>query len=301
MKVKYVIGVISHLHLPKQKVLCLLAHQMRSLWKNLTIHYIWVPINYHMKKIYILFTILIMSLVSGFTLHAQPCTPDPNLTYNGISPDGLPPAMAGYYYYTVLSFKIPKDSLIKAGGLDVPVTVDSSKFIYATGKPDSFYFACDKPGCVWPGGTKGCALFAGQVSQNYTDTTLEYKMKIYTQTWYRFTGSPDQYSRIDSATNYVFRILKYNGIAELTTYTNLTAYPNPTNGKVTIEVRDIEAETNELTILDAFGKRVYSNSFEKPSSFLSSFTADLSDYKPGLYIVMLQSGNKVGTARILLR
>lgn len=252
-----------------------------------------------MNKFYYLI-ICIIGLSYSKLAYAQPCTPDPNLTYNGISPDGLPPAMAGYYYWTTLSFKIPKDSVVKTNGLEIPVTIDSAKFLYAAGKPDSFTFACDKPGCAWVGGSKGCALFSGQVSKEYTDSTLEYPMKIYTKTWYRFTGGVDQFDRIDSATNYVFRILKYNGIGEITTYTNLKAYPNPTQGKITIELRDIQDAVNEITIMDAFGKLVYSQQFDKPTSFLKTYTADLSAYKPGLYLVTLKSGNKVGLSKVVL-
>ncbi|MES2559050.1 MAG: T9SS type A sorting domain-containing protein [Bacteroidota bacterium] len=252
-----------------------------------------------MKKIFYILLCL-SGILSAQLAYAQPCVPDPNLTYNGISPDGLPPAMAGYYYWTTLSFKIPRDSTVRNGGIDIPVTVDSARFLYAAGKPDSFAFTCDKPGCVWPGGTKGCALFDGQVSKFHNDTTLEYPMKIYTITWYRLTGSPDQFSRIDSATNYVFRILKFNGTSELTTYTNLKAYPNPTQGIVTIELRDIQDEVNEVTIMDAFGKLVYSRHFDKPSAFLTTYTADLSNYKPGLYVVTLTSGNKIGTSKVML-
>lgn len=252
-----------------------------------------------MKKIYY-FLLCLTGLLLAQSGNAQ-CIPDPNLTYNGISPDGLPPAMAGYYYSTTLSFKIPRDSVAKVSGIDVPVTIDSAKFLYAAGKPDSFTFACDKPGCVWAGGTKGCALFSGQVSKEHNTTTLEFPMKIYTMTWYRLTGSPDQGSRIDSATNYVFRILVYNGVSEITTYTNLTAYPNPTHGKVTIELRDIQDEANEVSIMDAFGKVVYTQHFDKPSSFLTTYTADLSDYKPGLYVVTLTSGNKVGTSKVMVQ
>ena len=252
-----------------------------------------------MNKFYYLI-ICIIGLSFSKLAYAQPCTPDPNLTYNGISPSGLPPAMAGYYYWTTLSFKIPKDSVVKTNGLEIPVTIDSAKFLYAAGKPDSFTLACDKLGCTWVGGSKGCALFSGQVSKEYTDSTLEYPMKIYTKTWYRFTGGVDQFDRIDSATNYVFRILKYNGIGEITTYTNLKAYPNPTHGKVTIELRDIQDDVNEITIMDAFGKLVYSQQFDKPTSFLKTYTADLSAYKPGLYLVTLKSGNKVGLSKVVL-
>lgn len=243
--------------------------------------------------------ILLFSVLAGKQATAQePCTPDPNLNYNGISPEQLPNAMAGVQYYATLSFKIPKDSMISGS---IPVTIDSAKFLYAAGRPPGFTFNCNTAGCVWPGGSKGCALFTGMVAQNYTDSVVEFPMKIYTQTWYRFTGGVDQYSRLDSATNYVFRIVKYNGIGEFTTYTPLKAYPNPTHGMVTIELRDIRENANEVMIMDAFGKVVYTEKFDKPSQFLSTYTADLSAYKPGLYLVTLKSGDRSGLSKVMLR
>jgi hypothetical protein len=52
--------------------------------------------------------------------------------------------------------------------------------------------------------------------------------------------------------------------------------------------------------MDAFGKLVYSQQFDKPTSFLKTYTADLSAYKPGLYLVTLKSGNKVGLSKVVL-
>jgi hypothetical protein len=224
------------------------------------------------------------------------CTPDANLTYNGIYPDQLPDGMAGVDYESVLSFKIPADSSISG----ISVTIDSTKFLYAAGKPTGFTFLCNSPTCAWAGGTKGCARFTGKIDSADHNAIKEYPMKVYTQTWYRFTGSPTQYTRIDSATNFVFRVVAYNGIAEINTYTTLKAYPNPTNGIVTIELRDIQNDANEVTIMDAFGKIVYTEHFDKPNRFLTTYTADLSSYKPGLYLVSLKSGDKIGLSRIML-
>jgi len=226
-----------------------------------------------------------------------PCEPSPNLTWNGIYPETLPNAMAGYLYWTTLSFQIPQDSMING---NIPVTIDSVSFLYATGKPPGFDFTCNAPRCTWPGGGRGCALFTGQVDSTFTDSVAEYPMKIYTMTWYRFTGGAEQFSRIDSATNYSFKIVKYNGLAEFTKYTTLKTYPNPTTGIVTIELRDIQDKTNEVTIMDAFGKVVYTETFDKPSQFLSTYTADLSGYSPGLYMITLKSGDKAGLSKIML-
>lgn len=224
------------------------------------------------------------------------CTPDPNLTYNGISPENLPNAMAGYYYSTTLSFKIPKDSSISG----VNVSIDSAKFIYAKGQPPGFSFNCNSKTCAWAGGEKGCALFTGMVDQNFTDSIEEYPMKIYTQTWYRFTGGTDQFQRIDSATNYTFRIVKYNGFAELTQYQNLTVFPNPTNGIVTIELRDLEKDNSHVKVMDAFGKLIYENTISENAQFLNTLSVDLSGYTSGLYFVTVQSGDKMGLSKVML-
>jgi hypothetical protein len=246
-----------------------------------------------MKKLILLFWVF-LSLCAQYA-NAQ-CTPDPNLTYNGVSPDGLPPAMAGYYYTSTLSFKIPKDTSIQS----INVTVDSAKFIYATGQPAGFSFTCNNPGCVWPGGGKGCALFYGMVESNFTDSVKEFQMKIYTRTWYRFTGGTDQFSRIDSATNYTFRIVKYNGIAELTTYERLTAYPNPTTGKVTIELRDLANDAAEVNIMDAFGKLIYKTTVSDNNRFLNTLSVDLGNYSPGMYVITVKSGNTFGQTKVVL-
>jgi hypothetical protein len=253
-----------------------------------------------MKKV-LLIGILLLSVFSGKHASAQvwPCEPSPELTWNGIYPENLPNAMAGVLYWTSLSFQIPQDSIINPG--NIAVTIDSVKFLYASGKPPGFDFICNTPTCAWPGGGRGCALFYGQVDTGFTDSVSEYPMKIYTRTWFRFTGGTDQLDRIDSATNYAFKIVKYNGLAEFSQYTTLKAYPNPTTGLVTIELRDIKDNANEVSIMDAFGKVVYTEKFDKPSQFLSTYTADLSGYTPGLYIVTLKSGDKVGLSKIMLR
>lgn len=253
-----------------------------------------------MRNALLIIGTFLLCIVIGKESKAQvwPCEPSPNLTWNGIYPENLPNAMAGYEYWTTLSFQIPHDSMING---NIPVTIDSVSFLYATGKPPGFNFVCNvAPNCTWPGGGRGCALFTGKVDSTFTDSIAEYPMKIYTMTWYRLSGGTDQFSRIDSATNYSFKIVKYNGLAEFTKYTTLKAYPNPTTGIVTIELRDIRDNVNEVTIMDAFGKVIYTEKFDKPSQFLSTYTADLSNYSPGLYMITLKSGDKVGLSKIML-
>jgi hypothetical protein len=255
-----------------------------------------------MKKIILLTFILTLFISKTFSQSVWPCSPDVNLTYNGISPESLPPAMAGYEYWSTLSFKIPKDSAISVGASTIAITIDSARFLYATGKPAGFTFYCNTPTCTWAGGTKGCALFNGRVDSTFTGDSakIEYPMKVYTLTWYRFTGGADQFSRIDSATNYVFKIFKFNGISELSTYQNLTAYPNPTTGKVNIELRDLEKNNSEVKIMDAFGKLIYQTTVSENNQFLNTLSVDLSEYKTGMYFITVKSGDKIGLTKVLL-
>ncbi len=258
-----------------------------------------------MKRIYNLL-VLVLGLFLSHIAFAQPCTPNANLNYNGIYPETLPDAMAGYEYWTTLSFQIPRDSSLVVGSSGnqstIAITIDSAAFLYASGKPPGFSFFCNTSNCTWAGGTKGCALFNGKVDSTFTGDSakVEFPMKIYTKTWYRFTGGAQQFDRIDSATNYVFRIVKYNGLSELTTYQNLTAYPNPTNGNITIELRDLSNNNSELKVMDAFGKLIYETTISENNKFLNSLSVDLSTYKPGLYFVTVKSGDRLGLSKVML-
>jgi hypothetical protein len=247
-----------------------------------------------MKKLYIL-SVLLLQFVAFVNAQTWPCTPAPQLTWNGIYPETLPDGMAGYEYWNTLTFQIPRDSSING----ISVTVDSAKFLYATGKPAGFNFTCDRPSCSWAGGQKGCALFNGFVDSTFTDSVAEFPMKIYTLTWFRFTGAEQQFSRIDSATNYKFRIRKYNSIGEISQYEALSVYPNPTNGMLNIDIRDNNQLGYTLLVIDALGKTVYAKSVNE-NSFLSTLNIDISTLPKGLYTVTLQAGNAIKQAKVSL-
>lgn len=249
-----------------------------------------------MKKI-LLFIALITVLFANISKAQWPCVPDPKLTYVGVFPDELPEAMAGYLYWSTISLKIPKDSIIST----VPVTIDSAHLIGIFGAPSGFKINCDKPGCTWMGGDKGCVLFSGEVDKNFVDSTTEYKIAIFTITYARFTGGTTQFSQIDSNTTYKFRLRKYNGMGEISKYTTLTSYPNPTQAEINIEVRDIESNGNELRVTDMVGKTVFAENFDKPNQFLTTYKVDLSNHQKGIYFITLKSGGKTSTTKVILQ
>ena len=75
-------------------------------------------------------------------------------------------------------------------------------------------------------------------------------------------------------------------------YLNVSLYPNPTNGMVTIQIPNNEAA--KLTVFDAQGKLI-----NTVSTVNNGGTVDLSMYTPGVYTFKLQIGDFVHIERII--
>jgi len=75
----------------------------------------------------------------------------------------------------------------------------------------------------------------------------------------------------------------------------LTIYPNPTTGTVSINFGD--ELVDRLTILNTVGKEVYSSNTKN----LHSLKLDLSDLPAGVYFVELSSGEGTLTKRLIVR
>jgi polyhydroxybutyrate depolymerase len=75
--------------------------------------------------------------------------------------------------------------------------------------------------------------------------------------------------------------------------TDITVYPNPTNGLVTVQLDPIHTAL-ELTVLDALGRKVKAMQITQQEQ-----TIQLD--KPGVYFFILNSGGKQETQRIIVR
>lgn len=248
-----------------------------------------------MKKILILF---LMWIVTGYntTIYAQsPCVPNPVIGGAYLHPAALPFAMEGYYYSQVLTFRVPRDTFVTYQTIQVPATIDSARVLHIGGAPSGFSYNCNTASCTWPGGSLGCALLEGMV-----DTAMnmvgEYRIRVYIGSWVR-AASTDFY-RIDSSSSYIFRVLAFNGGTEIVPYQKLSVYPNPTQGQLHIDLRDVDTENNKVVVYDMQGKAVFEEQFDKPSSFLLSYSIDLSQYQKGMYQVMLHAGDEIKLARV---
>jgi hypothetical protein len=250
-----------------------------------------------MKKIY---TILLFAALSfsAIDIIAQPCVPDSAIGGAYMHPEKLAFAQAGYYYTQVLTFRVPKDTTIIYQTIEVPATIDSAKLLYMGGVPPGYFYECGNGTCTWKGGTLGCALLAGISDSN--DTAVgEYPIKIFIGTW--FKAAATDFYRIDSSENYTFKVLPFVGGFEITKYNPLKVYPNPTKGKINIEMRITESNSNVLRVVDMQGKLVFEKSFNKPSAFLTSEEVDLSSFPKGIYLVQLSTEKGIQQSKILLQ
>lgn len=250
----------------------------------------------YMKRL-LMITCVLLGVTMQTRAQVWPCEPNPDFNYSGIYPPQIPFGMAGYDYRTVLSFKIPRDSSISG----VTVTVDSTRFVGASGIPNGFTFYCDKPSCTWIGGSKGCALFAGKVDSTFVvNADSSFRFKIYTETYYRFGASTSQFSRIDSSTNYIFKIRRYSGLIDIRKATPLSIYPNPTEGICSIQMDLLPADGGQLELTDVTGKLLLSQYIDK-QSVSQQYDLSLSGFPKGIYVLKLSTSDGLHTARIFHR
>lgn len=84
-------------------------------------------------------------------------------------------------------------------------------------------------------------------------------------------------------------------VDEVANSNNFNVYPNPTQGKVTVEVKDASLMPEMVTVLDIAGKQVYSTVYTKGASQLD---IDLSDKTKGIYFVRILTANGNYTKRV---
>lgn len=255
------------------------------------IFYIRLTIHVLMKKLLLLLT---LSFGMDCGLWAQPCTPNPAIGSNLMHPDTLPFAMVGYPYYQVLTFRVPKDSTLVYNGFPVLATVDSARLIFMGGIPPGFNYECTPANCTWKGGTLGCATFFGRTDS--PSVAGKYPIKTYIQSWIKAAGT--DFIRVDSSSNYNFRVLAFNGGIELEKVQTLKVYPNPAKNLIKVELGNLQSELNVLEMLDMQGKTVYKKVFDKPADYYITEEIVTGSFYPGLYIIRLSSSDKIALNKI---
>lgn len=231
--------------------------------------------------------VLLLACLAFSMANGQPCTPNPAIGSGLMHPDTLPFAMVGYNYYQVLTFRVPKDSTLVYNGFPVQATVDSARLIFMGGIPPGFSYQCTPSSCTWPGGTLGCTTFFGRTDS--ASVAGKYPIKIYIQSWIKAAGT--DFIRIDSSSNYNFRVLDYNGAFEIEKSQTLKVYPNPAHHYIKVDLENLQSETNILEVQDMQGKMVYRKVFSKPNDYYLTEEINTESFNSGLYIIRLQSGS----------
>ena len=250
--------------------------------------------SYLMKK-YVLLLLVAFSLWNQPTVQAQ-CTPDTAVGKLYIYPPVLAFAVAGYYYTQVLTFRVPRDTVISTIVGDVPAVVDSAKVLAILGIPPGYFFNCQIPSCTWPGGTLGCGLLAG-VSDSTGTAVGSYPIKVYVGSWVRAAST--SFYRIDSSSSYTFKVLPYTGGFEVTPYKLLNVYPNPTGDVLNIELSGMTTNNNRLAVYDAQGKCVFEKMIPKHDAYQQTESISLAEWPRGIYQVILQTENGNTVSKVI--
>jgi len=246
-----------------------------------------------MKKLFLSLSIL-FAFVKGY----GQCSPDTKIGGDLMYPIIMADAMAGQDYSQIITFRIPADSNILYNNTTVHATVDSARVVYIGGIPKGYSYACTPSRCTWPGGSLGCALLSGrcEISDNMVG---EYPIKIYVQTWFKVASIG--VNRIDSSSNYTFKIKAYNGKFEVSPLQTLKVYPNPSESIVNIELRGVENKQGMLEIYSSDGRLVMQKNVDTSVGYLTTEKVDLTNEKKGIYLIRMVSGDQINTQRILLK
>lgn len=237
-----------------------------------------------MKHLYFL---LLFTSCTLLKVNAQ-CTPESSLTGTGFYPPLLPAAYTDAPYSQVLSFMAPKDTVAVFNGNNVNVIIDSVVMIDLLGIPENFTYECLN-GCTVLGGGKGCALLSGQADSTQLGS---YRIKIVLQTFFKIKNTTFHASQRDSGDQYRFWIYKTTSTPKIIrddTPINITAYPNPSNTNITIDLSMLPAySSGQIQIIDLLGRVVYSNAFQ----YNNSGSIPVSHWDAGLYKCVISSSDQ---------
>ena len=86
-------------------------------------------------------------------------------------------------------------------------------------------------------------------------------------------------------------------VDEIIAENDINIYPNPTNGLVSIKIKETYYSSLSFEIYDIMGRKVISEIYKNG---IDEFTTDLSGYPEGLYIIRMKLGNLNLNKKILL-
>jgi hypothetical protein len=265
------------------------------------------------KNVLSLFVII---MITGTSLSAQNCVPDPQYTLPGIYPDtatNLPCAVAGVLYNATITVVLPADTVGEiTPGNTVPVTIDSIKVedtsgdgIAVSGLPPNVINACEPTSCAFPGDAAGCLLLIG--TPNIGDTGLH----IITVELVAYVTEPtlglSLAQDLDPLDYYSILVVADAsecptvGVGEInkTDVGILGNVPNPFEGKTKIEFTLPSSGNVDFQVHSILGALVHSELITgKVGLNKVEFYSDGMD--PGIYLYTLSTRSSVATGRMIV-
>jgi Secretion system C-terminal sorting domain len=236
-------------------------------------------------------------LIVSFSLNGfSQCTPDTSITHNqpGTYPDsatGLPHAITGLAYSTVIQIKVLTDSTV--GGLTG--IVDSIVVDNVIGLPNGFTYACSPTGCSFPGGSDGCITLSGPGLSN----TGNYPLTVQSTIYYKIFGTPQ--SLQNDITGYTIVVDTSVGISfpERVIFSAGQSVPNPARDFATIPLFLPHSGEVILTVSNLIGKQVLTHAYYLQKG-KANIQLDLHGLQPGIYMYSLTNGANTVTRRMIV-
>ena len=148
-----------------------------------------------------------------------------------------------------------------------------------------------------PGGAKVKTSENGGTSNeliNYNTSTVgTYKVKVYG--YNGIFNTTQCYTLFVTISSTPFKLTDESTIP----VANLTAYPNPTTGNITVEYNSSAGCMANLELIDITGKLVFSQQMEA-SEGLNSYHLDVSNVNPGVYVLVMRAGSDISRLKIMV-
>ena len=253
-----------------------------------------------MKKIFLSITLFLGVFGTSFS---QVCTPFPIPGGGFIYPDSatnLPPAYANSPYETVISFRVPTDTIYL--GINVPISkiLVETDSITVTPPLTGFSFNCNPGNCSFPGGTEGCAKVSANptisevgvhfitiIAKGYVDGGLFGEIEA--------TREIIDYYKID--------VGQPNGFGDLKKLDGFEAVfsPNPSNGerKGNVSVFAPKRGRAKGKGFNPNGALIWEQDFDLQEG-MNNQSIDFGDFSNGLYFFTIQSDFGVTSTKVVI-
>ena len=243
------------------------------------------------------FIVFIFLLISSIITSAQ-CVPDSNITHNrpGTYPDtltGLPHAITGQTYSTVIQVKVLTDSTIGT----LTGIVDSIVINNVSVLPSGFSYSCTPSGCSFPGGSDGCITLSGAAPTLQMIGT--YPLIVESTIYYKIFGTPQTLQ--NNITGYSIIIDTTTGISAFDKFHFSTGQnsPNPAKDFTLIPVTISHPGEVSINIVNLIGKKVLGHSYNLQKG-KTNISVDLHNLQPGIYLYTVSNGATSFARRMII-